>query len=109
MIETFFLLFIFIFVILLAYFVTKKLATLGTTQMQGKNLKILETTQVSMSQQIHLVQVGDQMFTIGVSKDRITYLTEIDSNSINLDLYTTAKQEASFEHYLKKWTQKKKH
>ena len=104
----FFLLIIFVFVIGLAYFITKKLASLGTLRMQGKNIKILETIQIGMNQHIHLIQVGDKMFIIGVSKENISYLSEIDDQCIDLSLYQTGNKTPSFEEYLKKWTQKKK-
>ena len=40
--EVFSLVIVFVFVIGLAYFVTKKLGALGTLGIQGKNMKILE-------------------------------------------------------------------
>jgi len=105
--DIFFLLIIFIFVIGLAYFITKKLASLGTLRMQGKNMKILETIQIGMNQHIHLIEVGDKMFIIGVSKENICYLSEVDDKSIDLSLYQMSNKTPSFEQYLRKWTQKK--
>jgi len=105
--EIFFLLIVFIFVIGLAYYITKKLASLGTLRMKGKNIKILETIQIGINQHIHLVQVGDKMLIIGVSKENISYLSEADDQSIDLSLYQIGNKTPSFEQYLKKWTNKK--
>lgn len=104
--EVFSLIIVFIFVIGLAYFTTKKLGTLGNMRAQGKNMKILETLQVGMGQYIHLVQVGEKMFAMSVSKEGSRYLCEVDSGSIDLDIYNTPNKPPSFDQYFKKWTQK---
>lgn len=108
MFEVISLLFIFIFVIGLAYVITKKLASLGALHMQGENMQIIETLQLGINQMVHLVKVGDKTFLIGVSKDHITYLSEVDSESIDLSVYKTSKETVSFEAYLKKVMPKKK-
>lgn len=100
--EMIFLLFVFIIVIASAYFITKKIASIGSLRMQGKNMQIIETLQLSMNQIIHLVRVGEKIVMIGVSKDNITYLSEVDSESIDLDLYKVPNEMPSFEDYLKK-------
>lgn len=107
MIEALFLIIVFVFVIGLAYFITKKIANLGTQYVQGKNMKILETMQVGMGQYVHLVQVGEQMFTMSVSKEGVRYLCEVSHASIDLTAYNTSNKPPSFEQYLKKWTQKR--
>lgn len=104
--EVFSLVIIFVFVIGLAYFVTKKLGALGTLRIQGKNMKILETMQVGMGQYIHLVQAGEKIFTISVSKEGVRYLCEVDQASIDLLAYSTPNKPPSFEQYLKRWTRK---
>lgn len=106
--ELIFLLFVFILVIGLAYFITKKIANIGAHQMQGKNMEIVESLQVSVNQRIHLVRVGEKTLIIGVSKDNITYLSEVPSESIDLSAYHTNKEMPSFEDYLKKVISRKK-
>lgn len=102
------LLFVFVFVIGLAYFITKKIATIGALRMQGKNMEIIETLQLGVSQMIHLVRVGEKNLIIGVSKDQITYLSEVDTDTIDLALYQTNQEIPKFEDYLKKVMPKKK-
>lgn len=108
MIEGIFLIIIFIFVIGLAYFITKQLAVLGAGRMQSKNMKILETLQLGVNQYIHLVKVGGKTLVIGITKDHISYLCEMDNESINLSDYNVSSDTPSFEKYLKKFTFKKK-
>ena len=106
--EVIFLLTIFILIIGVAYFLTKKLASLSTFRMQGKNMKILETIQIGINQYIHLIQVGDKIFIIGLSKETISYLDQINEESIDLSLYKVKDKPPSFEQYLKKWIEKRK-
>lgn len=106
--EVISLLFVFIFVIGLAYFMTKKIASLGALRMQGKNMKIIESLQLGINQMVYLVQVGDKTLVIGVSKDHMTYLTEIDKDSIDLSVYKISNETPTFEEYFKKVIPKKK-
>ena len=102
------LLFVFVFVIGSAYFITKKIAAIGALRMQGKNMEIIETLQLSVSQMIHLVRVGEKTLIIGVSKDQVTYLSEVDIDTIDLDLYKAVGETPKFDDYLKKVMAKKK-
>ncbi|HHX59595.1 MAG TPA: flagellar biosynthetic protein FliO [Epulopiscium sp.] len=102
------LLFVFVFVIGSAYFITKKIASLGFRRMQGKNMKIIETLQLGMNQMICLVKVGEKTVIIGVSKDRMTYLSEVDDNLIDWAVYKTSDDTPTFEDYFKKVMPKKK-
>lgn len=98
---------VFVFVIGLAYFITKKLASLGALRMQSKNMKILETLQLGINQYIHLVKVGEKILIIGVSKDNISYLCEVDDKMIDLRSYNAPNDISLFEEYLKKLTPKR--
>ena len=100
--EVIFLLFVFIFVIGLAYYITKKIASLGALRMQGKNMEIIETLQLGINQSIHLVRVGKKMLILGVSKDTINFLSETESDSIDQSVYKTSDEIKPFEEYLKK-------
>lgn len=102
------LLLVFVFVIGSAYFITKKIALIGSHRMQGKNLEIIESLQLGISQMIHLVRVGDKVLIIGVTKDKITYLSEVDKDTVNLDLYKKLEETPTFEDYFKKVMPKKK-
>lgn len=101
MLQAILLLFTFVFVIGLAYYITKKIAALNTLRMQGKNMKIIETLQLGVNQLVHLVKIGDKIIMIGVTKDRITYLDEIDKDFIDLEIYKETKDTLSFEEHLR--------
>ncbi len=107
MFEIIFLLFVFVLVIGLAYFGTKKIASIGNHRMQGKNMEIIESQQLSMNQAMHLVRVGEKMIIVGVSKENITYLSEIDIESIDLEKYKRTEETPSFEDYFKRMLNKR--
>lgn len=100
--EVIFLVIAFVFVITLSYFLTKKLASIGSLRMQGKNMKVLETLQLGMHQYLHLVQVGEKTFVMGVTKDRMNYFCEVDNDSLNLSCYQNPTITPPFEEYFKK-------
>lgn len=106
--ELIFLLFVFIIVIGLAYFITKKIASMGAHRMQGKNMEIIESLQIGVNQRIHLVKVGEKIIMIGVSKEHISFLSEAPIESIDLSAYKTPEDMPSFEDYLKKLIPRKK-
>ena len=76
------LLIIFIFVLALTYFATKWAGKLQKSRLAGSNIQILETFQVSNSKYIQIVKAGDKCFAIAVCKDNISFLCEINEDSL---------------------------
>ena len=76
-------LFLFLFVLVLSYFVTKWLSGVQKGQMTGKNMEVLETVRISNSKYLQIVHVGDKYLVIAVCKDTVTMLTEISADSLS--------------------------
>lgn len=76
------LLVLFIIIIIAAYFATRWLGTVTAGNISNNNIKIIETYKISQTKYIQIVCVTDKYFAIGVSKDNITLLGEIDKESI---------------------------
>jgi len=73
-----------IFVAILAYYVTKRMfgargAAMGRN---GGNLAIVESVNVGGQAIIQLVKAGDKYLVIGVTKERITMLSELSAEQI---------------------------
>ena len=100
--EAIFLIVMFVTVIALAYILTKKLASIGSLRMKGKNMKVLETLQLGMNQYLCLIKIADKTLIIGVSKDTIRYIGEVDEKSIDYSIYDAGSNTPLFEDYLKK-------
>lgn len=72
---------IFIFVIFLAYYSTKFIASFKIKNMTKNNMKILETISIGYNN-IHIIQVNKQYFLISSSKEGVRMLSEIDGSDL---------------------------
>ena len=73
---------VFIFVLFLTYWTTRLAGSYKKNQMSGKNIKVLETVSISASKYIQIINIGDKYFAVGVGKDTITYLCELNADSL---------------------------
>ena len=76
---------IFVFVLALTYFVTKWIANYQKDKAPGENIVILETKRVAPGKLIEVVRIGDKCFAIGIGKDEVTLLGEINESSLKYD------------------------
>ena len=79
-------LFVFVLVLALTYFVTKWIAKSGTMQSRARNIKVIETFKIAPSKYLQIIKMGKKYFAIGVTKEQITFLTELDETQLDLDL-----------------------
>ena len=99
--------FIFIFVLVLAYYATKTVANSRLQGMSSNNMKILESVSVGYQSVIQLMQIGDSKYIIiAVSKDKVTLLADIDKESLNLEERGSDIYKIPFEKYLKTFIKK---
>ena len=75
-------LFIFLFVLIITYFVTKWIAKYQKTQTASTNIEIIETQRITTSKFIQLIRVGSKYFTIAVCKDTVTMISEVSKEDI---------------------------
>lgn len=74
---------IFVFVLAITYFTTRVAGGYKKKQMTGRNIEIVETVAISGSKYIQIVRIGTRYCAIGVSKDSITYLMDIDKEALD--------------------------
>lgn len=74
---------IFIFVLVLTYWTTRFAGNYKKQQMAGKNIQVMETVGISASKYLQIVKIGGKYIVIGVSKDTITYLCEINEDELD--------------------------
>lgn len=70
------------FVALLAWFVTKRLAGSAGMARGTGNLVVVESVNVGGQAVVRLVRAGDKYLVVGVTKERVTLLAEIDKEQI---------------------------
>ncbi|MCL1862575.1 MAG: flagellar biosynthetic protein FliO [Defluviitaleaceae bacterium] len=63
----------------LAYIATKKMAGARLTGQRSGNLSVVESVNVGGQAVVQLVKAGDKYFVIGVTKERVTLLGEVDN------------------------------
>ncbi len=96
----------FVFVLILAYYSTKWIASSTRVVRQAKgNIKVLESVSLGFQSSVQLVKAADKYILLGVTKEKITFLTEVSPD----DLVTGEPVQSNpFEKYLNRLLPKKK-
>jgi len=91
-------------VLLLAYYATRFLGASGRLSRARKpNLRVLEAITISQQNSVQLVRAGSKHLLLGVSKERVTLLAELDETELDVSQYAqTAAPVPPFEKVLGK-------
>ncbi len=73
---------IFLFVLFITYFTTRFVGSYEKQKLRGRNIEVIDTCRISPSKYIQVIKIGEKYVAIGVSKDQISYLTEIDPEGL---------------------------
>ena len=73
---------VFAIVLGLTYFATRYVGNLQKEKLSGSNIKVLETLRISNTKYIQIVKIGSKRFAIAVCKDTVTYLCELDEETL---------------------------
>jgi len=76
-------LFIFVFVLFITFFTTRWVAGFAKKQTYNKNIEVVESYRIAPSKFIAIVRTGSKYLVIGVGKDEISKLSELDGESID--------------------------
>lgn len=74
------------FIIVLIFVVLNLMSRLrgGSWVQQNRRLKIIETTNLSQRQTIHIIKIGEKFYMVGATDSSISLLTEIDDPDIGI-------------------------
>jgi flagellar protein FliO/FliZ len=75
---------VFILVLVATYFTTRWIGKTGAIQTQSPNIHVKETFKIAPNRYIQIIELGDQYYAIGVSKDNITFLTALSKDQLDL-------------------------
>jgi len=67
-----------------AYFATKYIARKGLNRAHNKNLRVVETVPLGIDKTLLLVKIGEQYLLLGSTQKRITLLTEVKKEKLNI-------------------------
>lgn len=83
---------IFIIVLALAYYVSRFIGVKNRHYSPKSNIKIIETAHLAQGVWIQIVKVGKIYLILGVTKDRVEKLGEIEEDNLNLSENTNENQ-----------------
>jgi len=73
-----------IFVVLLSYYLIKMMAIArGRRGRNSHNLSVVESIAVGQQSMVQLVRAGDKYLVVGVTKERVTLLSELDKAEVH--------------------------
>ena len=99
---------VFIIVLIATYFTTRWIGKSGSIQAHSPNIRVKETFKIAPNRYIQIIELGDQYYAIGVSKDNITFLTELSKDQLDLTPTQTDQGTASFKDIMSRIRKKEK-
>lgn len=75
---------VFLLILVAAYYTTKWIGKNEAGFKTNGNLKIIETCRISSNMAIQIVKAGNRYLLIGVSKEQITFLTELSEEELSV-------------------------
>lgn len=69
-------------IMVVAYFVTRWIGNMGNTQLNNKNIKVIEGRRVGQNKFVEIVKVGNKYFVLGIGKDEISCLGEVKEEEL---------------------------
>ena len=98
------LLLVFILVLVATYYATKWIAKTGGVQGRSRNIRVIETYKIAPNKYIQIIQLGDKYYSIGVTKDNITFLTTLDEDQLDCSEVEKPVQQVPFKDLLNRFT-----
>ena len=92
------------FVIILIWYVLKLMSYSRKIGKRGGNLSIIESISLSTQSGMHIIRAGEKYLLVGVTKESITMLTEL--NGEQLDLTENKRPEMPFDKILQRFLRK---
>ena len=65
-----------------AYFVSKYFGKYAIKARENSNIKVVETSRITVDKYLQIVEVNGQYFLIGISKTSINLISELDADKI---------------------------
>lgn len=73
---------ILVFILIACYYVTRWLGASGMVGGNTKNFKVIETYRIAQNKYLQIVQVGSKFLVLGITKEHIEYLAELQEEEI---------------------------
>lgn len=73
---------VFLVIMVVAYYVTRWVGSIGNAQANNKNIRIIEGCRVGQNKFVQIVKVGSRYFLLGIGKDEISCLGEVKEEDL---------------------------
>ncbi len=76
---------LFLFVLFLAYLAARISGSFQSNVLNKKsNIRVIEVFRLSNNKLIEIVQIGEHFYALGVGKDEVSLITELDATEIKI-------------------------
>ncbi len=75
---------VFVLVLFVTYYATRWIAKSGAIQPNTKNIKVVETFKIAPNKYVQIIQIGSKFYSIGITKDNISFLSELEEEQLDL-------------------------
>lgn len=99
---------VFVAVLAVTYYVTKWIAKSGAIPSRSKNIRVIETFKIAPNKYVQIIQLGSKYYSIGVTKDTITFLTPLDEDQLTLGDPEESVQSVPFKDMMEKMVSRMK-
>ncbi len=99
---------IFVFVLFITYYVTKFIGNIQNAQMSNGNIQIIEAKRLAGNKQLVIVKVADDYYLIGLGKDEISLIGNVEGEKLVLPEKATSESFDSILEKIKNIREKKK-
>lgn len=96
----------FLFVLALAYLTARFAGRFQSNIQSRSNIRVIETARLGNNKYVQIIKVGSRYIAIGVGKDTISFLTQLDEDELNLEALDD-KTKGSFKDILSQLQKKK--
>lgn len=73
---------ILVLILIAAYYTSRFVGKYKMGQLINSNFEVIEVYRISNSKMLQLVRMADKYVVLGITKDHITYITELDKDKI---------------------------
>ena len=80
--ELFGLVILLILVLVAAYYTSRFVGKYKLGQLKDSNIRIIEACKISTNKMLQIVKICDKYVVLAISKDNITFITELDESQI---------------------------
>ena len=105
--QIFGMLFAFILILAAAYYVSKYFSKYALKARENSNIKVVETSRITVDKYLQIIEVNGQFFLIGITKNNVNLISELDSDKIKACVHKEIER-FSFKEFLEKAKSKEK-